>query len=227
MGWRGSTMSESDRQQLPGPEHQEKNQVSRWLEKHGGDVWWEQANPWDYPTFHIERGEHRVQSKPDLVVEIDGIAIAAEFKPKVSKSNIYDALLQLHGYWFNHTVHDQVYVCGGSAVEIEGFVTATGNSIVGHLFDGGYEEALTTEDFGQGRINAIKRGKLPAQEWTMTEQHVRQLWRVRKDALEKNDHLTDVPASGALLSTMLDGDADPKPAVLWDTDSGENWRILA
>lgn len=219
-------MSEGQTTTAPGPEHEEKHQISQWLKKHGGDVWWEETNQWNYPTFQIKRNESIIQSKPDLVVKIDGVAIVAEFKTKKSKSNIYDSLLQLHGYWLSHFVHDQNYVYDGGQFDVEGFVTATGNSVTGHLFNSDDEDQLPAKRFGSGRKYAIDRGWLPGKEWNMTEQHVRQQWRLRKRALETQD-ADSAPCIGALLSTMLDGEIEPRPAVLWDTDRGENWRVLS
>lgn len=219
-------MSDAESPSAPGPEHQEKHRVSQWLESHGATVYWEERNNWGYPTFRIKRGTYIAQSKPDLVAEIDNIGIAAEFKSYKSKSNVYDSLIQLRGYWFDHTFHEQEYVCDGTPVEITGFVTTTGNSITGHLFRGSDEDILPPEDYGRGRLGAINRGDLPPREWNMTEQHVRCLWRTRKEVLDNHDFNT-APAIGSLLSTALQGDTDPRPAVLWDTENGQNWRVLA
>lgn len=209
-----------------GREHQEKHRVTEWLQSYGGDVWWEEKNAWHYDVFKIRRGDHYIQEKPDLVVKIDNCCFAVEFKPCTSKSSVYDAKTQLHGYWLNHTIHDQVYECDDRAVSIDGFVTATGNSIVGHLFDGRDESILDPEHFGTGRKEAIKRGQLPAREYNMTEQHVRTLWRLRKNAVENVGTISRGPAVGALLSTALGGDTDPSPALLWSGENGQNWRIL-
>lgn len=218
-------MSEGQTASAPGPEHQEKHQISQWLKKHGGKVWWEEINHWNYPTFKIEQNGSLKQSKPDLVVQFDSTTVAAEFKPKRSKSSVYDALLQLHEYWQDHFAFDERYICDGQHVTVDGFVTATGNSIVGHLFNGRDEDSLPTEHYGSGRLRAIDKGELPKQEWNMTEQHVRQLWRLRNKTLDGLNR-ANAPALGALLSTQLDGDIDPAPAVLWKTDRGQNWRRL-
>lgn len=210
----------------PGPEHEEKHRVSEWLKEWGADVWWEEANAWGYNTFRIRRGERFIQSKPDLVVEMDNLVFVVEFKPQNSNSSIYDSTLQLHGYWMSHAVHDQTYVCDGRGKSIDGFVTATGNSIVGHLFNGVAESIQSPDDFSDSRRRAIERGQLPAREYNMSEQHIRHLYRLRDNAAEIAN-LTGGPAVGSLLSTALDGEMDPRPALLWKGDNGENWRELA
>jgi hypothetical protein len=209
-----------------GPEHQEKHRVSQWLQEWGGDVWWEEANPWGYDLFRIRRGDEYVSSKPDLVVEIGNLVFVVEFKPSISTSSVYDSMTQLHGYWMSHSVHEQQYVCDGRGKSIDGFVTATGNSIVGHLFEADVEQVGTKADFSESRCRAIERGQLPAREYNMTEQHIRSLYRLR-DKAANNAGVTGGPAVGSLLSTALDGDRDPKPALLWKGENGENWRVLA
>lgn len=209
----------------PGPEHEEKHRICEWLQDYGADVWWEEANAWGYDTFQIRRDGRAVQSKPDLVVEIDNVVFVVEFKPHRAKSSIYDATLQLHGYWMSHAVHDQRYVCDGKGKSIDGFVTATGNSIVGHLFNGTSEDIQTSHDFSESRVRASERGQLPDREYNMSEQHIRHLYRLRDRAAEQAG-LSGGPAVGSLLSTALDGELDPVPALLWKGDNGENWRIL-
>lgn len=210
----------------PGPEHEQKHRVSQWLKEWGADVWWEQSNKWGYDTFKIQRGDVYVASKPDLLVEIDNVVFVAEFKPQHSNSPIYDSATQLHGYWISHCVHDQRYVCDGRGKSIDGFVTATGNSIVGHLFRGDAEQLQRTDEFSESRRRAIERGQLPEREYNMTEQHIRHLYRLRDNASD-NAGISGGPAVGSLLSTVLDGGRDPKPAILWKGDNGENWRVLA
>lgn len=206
-------------------EHEDKHILTQWLKDYDMDVWWEERNDWGYPTFRIRRGNFIPQSKPDLVIQGD-VTVACEFKP-VSKSGVYDAMLQIHGYWFDHALHEQEYVCGGDPVEIDGFVTATRNSIAGHLFSSEDEAMLSADGYGAGRERAIRNGDLPMREWNMTEQHVRSLWRLRKRAIDNNNSLDPAPAIGTLLSTVLDGDADPVPAVLWRVANGQDWRRLA
>ena len=209
----------------PGPEHREKHRVTQWLKDWGASVWWEESNAWGHDTFTIKRGDVRVASKPDLVVEVGNTVFVVEFKPAISNSSVYDSTVQLHGYWLNHCVHDQTYVCGGRGRSVDGFVTATGNSIVGHLFPGDAEELQQTHEFSKSRRRAISRGQLPEREYNMTEQHIRTLYRLRDKATD-NAGVKGGPAVGSLLSTALDGEHDPQPALLWKGDSGENWRVL-
>lgn len=203
------------------PEDRTKHTLTQWLTDHGATVYWEKSNAFDYPTFYIEN----TSEKPDLLVEIDGAAIAIETKSGRSKAEVYDAAPQLQGYWFNHLQPDNIYVVdgGGRAVEIDGFVTATKHSIDGHLFPIADESLLPPSTYSDGREFAIESGWIPALEYNMTEQHVRMLWRRVKQA-----DASGAPAVGALLSTALEPewDSDPAPAVLWTHGDRQEWRWL-
>lgn len=203
-----------------GPEDEAKHTITEWLQEHGADVYWEKSNPFDYPTFKIENE----RSKPDLLIEIDGVTIAAEMKDASHSKNVYDATLQLHDYWLRYVSHNHQYVADGTPVDIDAFVTGTQYSMKGHLFVPWREQCHNPYGHGNGRSRAIEMGDLPPTEYNMTEQHIRLLWRLAKKAeIDQN-----TPAIGALLSTALEETAEPHyPAALWTEGKQEGWRCFA
>lgn len=215
---------------VAGPEHETKHSLTKWLESHGARVWWEESNAFDHDLFTIDRDGQTPQSRPDLVVELDGRAFVIEFKPGESKSGVYDALLQIHGYWMNHIVHDQNYIVEDRPVKIDGFLTATKHSRFGRVFSAEHEGDLQTlEEMDDGRASCAEYGQLPPAEWGMTEQHVRTLWRL--GAKSQENLITTggyVPALGTLLSDHLETEQfDPTPAVLWNRGkTNQSWEVL-
>lgn len=212
----------------PGPEHRAKHQLTQWLEGHGATVWWEEANAWDYEQFSIRR-DNDTGGIPDLIIEIDGLTFVVEFKSGESVGQIYDALLQLHGYWTEHLTTNQTFYVDGRSVEVDGFLTASKHSRFGRLFPRYAEEAKETfEDMDEDRASCVKYGQLPPTEYRMTEQHVRVLWRQAKDTLANLDGVDDAPAVGSLLSDHLEREKiDPQPAVLWNRGrTNQDWEVL-
>lgn len=223
MGWFGMSRTE------PGPEHSAKHEFTEWLESHGATVWWEESNAWDYDLFTIDRGGEAPATMPDLLVEIDDYALVVEFKPGESKSEVYDALLQLQGYWLNHVVHDQTYIAGDRSVRVDGFLTATKHSRFGRLFAPYAEgERQDPDDMDEGRASCHKYGQLPPSEFPMTEQHIRTLWRLGKRAEQNVGGADRVPYLGSLLSEHLEVETvDPRPAVLWNKGrANQTWEVL-
>lgn len=213
----------------PGPEHAAKHELTDWLKSHGATVWWEETNVWDHCQFTIRR-DADTGGIPDLIVEIDGRVFVIEFKTGDSVGQIYDSLLQLHGYWVEHLVNNQTFIVGGRSVDVDAFLTASKHSRFGRLFPRHAEEAKSTLDSAdEGRASAIKYGQLPPVEYRMTEQHIRILWRKAKETLSNIDGVVDVPAVGSLLSDHLEREKiDPKPAVLWDKGrANQDWEVLA
>jgi hypothetical protein len=212
----------------PGPEHRAKHQLTQWLEGHGASVWWEEGNAWDYEQFSIRR-DSDTGGIPDLIIEIDDFTFVAEFKSGERVGQIYDALLQLHGYWAEHLTTNQTFYVGGRSVEVDGFLTASKHSRFGRLFPRYAEEAKETlEDMDESRASCVKYGQLPPTEYRMTEQHVRVLWRQAKDTLGNLDVDDDTPAVGSLLSDHLEREKiDPQPAVLWNRGrTNHDWEVL-
>lgn len=213
----------------PGPEHEAKHALTQWLESHGASVYWEELNHWNYDLFSIDRGGHTPQSRPDLVVEIGGYAFVIEFKAGDSKGQVYDALLQLYGYWMSHLIHEQTYRIDGREVAIDGFLTATRHSRYGRLFEPWAEGDVQTPDtMDDGRAACAEYGQLPPAEYPMTEQHVRTLWRLGKHGEETADATGAVPCLGVLLSSHLEEETlDPTPAVLWNRGrTNQAWEVL-
>jgi len=212
----------------PGPEHRAKNELTDWLESHGATVWWEETNAWGHDQFTIRR-QGDAGGIPDLVVEIDGCAFVVEFKPGERVGQIYDALIQLHGYWVEHIAHNQTFIVGGRAVEIDGFLTASKHSRYGRLFPRYAEKAKTTLDsMGDSRASCVEYGQLPPTEYRMTEQHIRIMWRKAKQTLSNIDGIARTPAVGALLSDHLERERiDPNPAVLWNKgQTNQDWEVF-
>lgn len=207
------------------PEDAAKVRVSEWVEDHGADVYWEKRNGAGYQTFHINDETDSAQ-KPDLVVDFGDRVFAVEMKHGNEKSVVYNALLQNQRYFMRYLTHEQTYICGATAMDIDGFLTGTRHSLEGRLFPAEYEVQLTREDFSDGRIRAIQNEQLPQTEYAMTEQHVRTLWRV-KDKTE-GEESTRNPGVGALLSTALhpNWNRKPVPAVLWKKGKQQRWDVF-
>jgi len=207
----------------PGPEDKAKRELAVWLEDHDAAVYWEKTNQWDYPTFRVD-GRRPAAEKPDMVIDFGDDIYAVEAKHGLEKSGVYDAQWQLMKYWTQYLLSQMEYVVDSAYVEIDGFLTATRWSKDGHLFSPIYESRIGAEEFGDGRNLAVQRGVLPPTEYTMTEQHIRNLWRHKKNSVNGGEE----PAVGSLLSTALEGDdAEPEPAVLVSSSKPEDWEVYA
>lgn len=214
----------------PGPEHSAKHELCKWLTNNDFRVYWEERNPWDYPTFSVEPHAATGGRKPDLLIVSGERCAVVEMKPGEHKAGVYDAAMQLQGYWFNHTLHNVSILADGEELTPVAYLTATENSRNGHLFPIHTETQLDADVFSDGRLRAIERGWLPATEFSMTEQHIRNLWRFADRSYENTDSITGFPAIGSLLSTRLDGEIDAEPAMLikhvqtgredWQTELG-------
>lgn len=210
------------------PEHQSKHELTQWLKAHGAGVLWEEANRWDHPTFSIER-EH-TGGVPDLVVLLDGKTFVIEYKTGGSVGQVYDSLTQLLGYWKEHVNTTQDYKAGDTVLHVDGFLTASRHTKAGRLFPRYAERRQDHLDMDETRQKCSSEwGQLPPSEYRMTEQHIRNMWRVVKMIGDDSATTAKTPHVGALLSSALsDPAADPKPAVLWnETRHNQNWEVLA
>lgn len=204
-----------------GPEDKAKERLTTWLQKYGASVYWEKKNDSGYPTFHIDSDDDTAE-KPDLVIQFDGACFAVEVKHGYSNAGVYDAANQIQRYWLKHAIRGQEYICDGEKAGIDAFLTATRHSKEGRLFSTDVEVLLTEQWFSDNRIEVIDRGWIPPTEYSMTEQHVRTLWRLAKSAIE-NGHAAE-SGIGSLLSTELEEDAQPPaPAVLWSEPTSGGW----
>lgn len=207
------------------PEDAAKQRITEWVEDYGAEVYWEKKNDAGNRTFHINDGTPTPE-KPDLVIDFGDRSFAVEMKHGWSKSGVYDATEQIRRYWLKHTAGNQSYICGGSEVEIDAFLTATRHSVEGRLFNESCEVLLTKEDFSDSRVRAIENGHIPPTEYSMTEQHTRILWRLMKSAVEGN--YQDTAGIGSLLSTALhpNWNTTPAPAILWTNGKQQRWDVF-
>jgi len=214
-----------------GPEHSTKHEVTEWLEEHGAGVLWEESNPWDHPTFEIERDGSG--GTPDLVVLLDGKTFVVEYKTGDSVGQVYDSRTQLLGYWLEHVQTEQRYMAGGTELRIDGFLTATSHSHAGRLFPRYAEKRQDHLDMDETRQKVYEIGQLPPAEYRMTEQHIRALWRDVKlfgDTLGIEDPAgSETPHVGSLLSdALVEPSKDPHPAVLWNKSRhNQCWEVLS
>lgn len=203
-----------------GPEHTAKHELTEWLHKHGVGVYWEESNPWGYPTF----SSHGTGDKPDMILRTDEFTLVVEFKSGGSVGELYDATLQTHRYWRQLSTDSMRLTVHSSPISVDGVLTASGGSKEGRLFPRYAETKQTYEDHDEGRKWCTEANILPRAEFKMTEQHTRLLWR-----LSKRDDITidEPPYIGALLSTNIDDETRPRPAVLWNEGNrNQNWEVI-
>ena len=212
---------------VAGHEHTAKHEITEWLEGHGATVWWEETNEWDHQQFEVVHAGDG-GGVPDLIVKSNGYALVIEFKPGDSVGQLYDALIQLHGYWTEFVTGGVEYRVDGRSVEPDGFLTASKNSRFGRLFPPYVDdEPDRLDDFDEGRRSCYRYGHLPPAEFRMTEQHVRTLWRLAKRS-EQQRGVANTPHIGALLSEHLEREQlDPTPAILWNRgQTNQDWEVL-
>jgi len=209
----------------PGPEHSAKHKLTEWLQSHGARVWWEETNPWGHDLFTINRAAE-TGGIPDLVVEFDDTAVVVEFKTGGRVGELYDAALQLQGYWAEHIANEQQFIVGHRTVSIDGFVTASQHSPKGRLFPRHAEVLQPYTDMDESRQWCADADILPDAEYRMTEQHTRTLWRLADRFQSNLDTSAAAPHIGALLSSKLDGNGQ-QPAVLWNRGSqNQDWEVF-
>lgn len=193
-----------------------KRSLSLWLEKFGHEVYWEQVNDGDYPTFSVRGigGE-----SPDLLVISSGETVVVEVKNNHSPASVYDAHTQSIRYW--KSLRESEYIAGGETVKPNGVLVATQGSQEGRLFTHPPDRAVGS--VSEGRKGAAKRGVLPDVEFCMTEEFTRLLLRHAK---KHEERWASGDFVGALLSSNLDGDVDGRPQIQQFSCDGQKWRNL-
>lgn len=203
-----------------GPEDRAKHELTQWLEDDGAEVWWEKANPWNYPTFRTDSTD-----RPDLLVCAEsGLTVAIEAKH--DNSGVYRAPPQLQRYWEKYIEGDESYRAAGERVDPDVFVIANGHSPEGRLYDPEYnDDVLQTWESWGGSKHPRKHGWLPQVEYNATKATVRVQWQFAAAYLNGLDRNPGV-GIGVLLSSTLDGDESGEPRLLYYLDGEEHWESL-
>lgn len=184
-------------------EEHTKYSLSVWLEAYGCNVFWEKKNDYNRPVFNTQNFNGRTCEKPDLLVErtcVDGTPVyyVIEVKNGESDSNVYDSFPQLLRY----AEGKLRFSVGETQINVSGYFVATQFSERGRLFSNDVPGDACA--FSEGRRGEIARGKLPRNEYILTEQYIRLLWRMAKLTCSET-------RIGALLSTVLNGSHIPSP----------------
>lgn len=194
------------------PEEKVKAALCTWLEPNGCKVYWEKRNSLNKPIFTTENVLGGTCEKPDLLIQrtdvsSNNVYYALEVKDASSNSNVYDSFPQVLRY----SAGNLSYSIDENPINISGYFVADIYSLKGCLFS---NDVLNDPDsFSDGRHQAIIKGELPENEYILTEQYVRLLWRMAKDiGIEAR--------IGALLSTKLNGAVVPAPMVLYSDIRG-------
>lgn len=173
-----------------------KNEISKWLEDNGVDVYWEKKNDYGYGVFTTTTGT----KKPDLCLIWKNHVVLVEVKDAESFSNVYDAFFQIIGYYNNITTVS----IGGKRFNVTGFVVATQYSVCGRLFPS--EPIIEFKDFGPGRQKAAIESHLPFSEYKLTEMFTRLLWR--------SPQLKDMMIGTLVSSRLMYPNSPPVPTIL-------------
>lgn len=216
-----SDFTDSDPRDDAGPEDIVKHELTDWLTDYGAtNVYWEKANPWNYPTFRTTGTD-----RPDLLVTTErGLLVAVE--TKYDNSGMYRAPPQLQRYWEKHLEGDETYRIDGERVDPDVFALATGSSPEGHLFEAEFDsDVLQTWDTWGGSKFARNRGWIPRVEYNATKSVVRVQWQYAAEFIDELGDDSEVGV-GALLSTVLDGETPGRPHLLYYLDGEEHWEGL-
>jgi len=186
-------------------EEHTKYSLSVWLEDHGCNVFWEKKNDYNRPVFNTKNFNGGTCEKPDLLVErvrVGGSPVyyVIEVKNGRSNSNIYDSFPQLLRY----AEGKLLYHIGETPINVSGYFVATQFSEKGRLFSNDVPGDIRT--FSKGRVGAIERGEIPTNEYILTEQYIRLLWRMARQACSET-------RIGALLSNILNRERIPSPML--------------
>lgn len=196
------------------PEDIVKEELTEWMKKHSDvEVYWEQKNQNNHPVFKTKN-----PNKPDLLI-IGKYNTVVEVKTGFSKANTYDGVVDCYEYWLDYYKNEQEYNIGPKKVDIHNFILATRHSIEGHLYPSEYETKLTYTDFNETRRYAVRQAEIPPQEYNMTEQSIRILWRLIRKSKSP-------VGTGALLSNVLEGVPDGKPKLLIKIGEDQLWTAL-
>jgi hypothetical protein len=210
--------TEGDPADDAGPEDVVKHELTEWMADHGATaVYWEKANPWNYPTFRTSGTD-----RPDLLAETErGMTVAIETKH--DNSGVYRAPPQLQRYWENYIDGGEEYRADGERIEPDVFVLATGHAPDGRLFDTEHDDDVlqTWEAWGGSQFPRGK-GWLPKVEYNATKSVVRVQWQYAAAAFSDETGV----GIGALLSSTLDGEESGRPRLLYYLDGEEHWERL-
>ncbi len=154
-----------------------KRLLTEWLEAFGGcRVLWEKKNSINKPIFAVKHGTLKTNEKPDiLIITNDEKYYLCEVKDGRKKSNVYDSFPQILKYASGNFE----YSIKGKVIKPDGFLVATQESTRGHLFSSICDAKI--EHLSDGRKCAIERGELPQEEYCMTEEYTRLLWRMSEN----------------------------------------------
>lgn len=194
-------------------EEEVKQAITTWLVQFNCNVLWEKSNAYGHDIFHTTFNGTGTNEKPDLLIQYCGKNYLCEVKEASHKSNVYDSLFQLLGYASN----EYSYTYNDQEIIPDGYLVATEHSLCGHLFHTEYEQLLDNTKFGDGRRNAILKNELPKNEYNMTEQYCRVLWR---GALQYGIH----QKIGILLSNTLNG-GFPYPLFLYKQNKTQGYEL--
>lgn len=186
-------------------EENTKESLSVWLEGYGCNIFWEKKNEYNRPVFNTQNLNGGTCEKPDLLVErahVGGSPVyyVIEVKNGESDSNVYDSFPQLLRY----AEGKLRFSIGETPISVSGYFVATQFSDRGRLFSNDVPGDSCA--FSNGRVGAIAKGELPRNEYIRTEQYIRLLWRMAKQACSET-------RIGALLSNVLNGARIPSPML--------------
>lgn len=183
-------------------EENTKESLSVWLEGYGCNIFWEKKNEYNRPVFNTQNLNGGTCEKPDLLVRalVNGshVYYVIEVKNGQSDSNVYDSFPQLLRY----AEGKLLFSIGETPISVSGYFVATQFSERGRLFF--KDVSADSCAFSDSRWGAIARGEIPRNEYILTEQYTRLLWRMAKLTCSET-------RIGALLSTVLNGARVPSP----------------
>jgi len=183
-------------------EEQVKQQLSTWQNAYGCEIWWEKTNQHCYPIFKTKTNNIGTVEKPDIAIKYHDKYYMCEVKNADKSSNVYDSFPQILRY----ASGDFEYYIDDELIEPCGYFVATQYSIAGHLFNPDVEVLVTYDQMSESRKKAIEHGQLPTDEYSMTEQFTRELWRM---AAEYNIGVK----IGAILSEKLNYEHSVAPML--------------
>ena len=137
-----------------------------------------------------------------------------EVKNAEKNSNVYDSFPQVLRYASSNIE----YYIDGELINPDGYFVATQYSIYGHLFKPDVELIIKYNTMSENRKEAITYGELPNNEYTMTEQYTRELWRIAK---EYNIGVK----IGAILSERLNDEHSIAPMIQFKEGKKQGIRI--
>lgn len=193
------------------PEELAKITISDWLIRNGFDVFWEQKNQANFPTFRIE-GTRR---KPDLLaMRRDGEwCFVIEMKSGEHSGGMRDAHKIID--YYKDVLNGAKYFVGEREIIPRIFLVGSKMSVEGHLMEkeGLHEGVISRE-------RAMLEGR-PMKEYEQTFDFIRMLWQLWKPI--KNEEFM----LGALLSDVLNECPQQIPAIFIQKFNPFNKRWFA